>query len=289
MNPSLQVFWDPVSHSVSYLVSDPASGRAALLDPVLEFDRASGQTSYRPVEPVIAAVEEAGLTLDWIIETHVHADHLSAAPYVKDRLGGRVAISSGVVAVQRHFAGVFNLKDEFSAAGSDFDHLFSDGERFTLGEVEATVLHTPGHTASCACYIFGDTAFTGDTLLMPDAGTGRCDFPGGSAAALYDSLKRILALDPATRLFAGHDDGVGGKREVAWESTVAEQRLKNIYCRDGISRDDYIARRQARDAGLMTPRLMFYALQVNIRAGRLPASESNGSRYLKIPLNTLKS
>ena len=289
MKPLVEAFWDPDTHSVSYVVSDPASRCAALIDPVLGYDPSSGQISYRPVESAIAAVKEAGLTLDWIIETHVHADHLSAAQYVKKRLGGRLGISAGVTSVQRHFGELFNLKDDFAADGSEFNHLFSDLEHFSLGRIEACVIHTPGHTSACACYVFGDAVFVGDTLLMPDAGTGRCDFPGGSAAQLHDSLMRILALDPATRVFVGHDDGAGAKRAVAWQSTVAEQRRNNIYCREGISRDEYIARRRKRDAQLSTPRLMLPSLQVNIRAGRLPQPESNGSCYLKIPLNVLKS
>ena len=288
MKPLVEAFWDPETHSVSYVVSDPATGRAALIDPLLEFDRSSGKTSRRHAERAIAAVESAGLGLDWIIETHVHADHLSAAQYVKERLGGRLGISAGVTSVQQHFGDLFNLDDDFAADGSEFDHLFSDLERFRLGEIEAFVMHTPGHTSACACYVFGDAAFVGDTLLMPDAGTGRCDFPGGSPTLLHDSLQRILALDPNTRVFVGHDDGAGGKRAVAWQSTVAEQRGDNIYCRDGISRDEYIARRRERDAGLSTPRLMLPALQVNIRGGRLPPAEANGRRYLKIPLNVLK-
>lgn len=289
MTPQVEGFRDPATDSVTYVVSDPASGRAALIDPVLEYRPASGAIFFAPADRVIAAVEKAGLTLDWIIETHVHADHLSAAQYVKSRLGGRVAISGGVLEVQRHFARVFNLGADFSADGSDFDRLFSDGERFALGEIKASVLHTPGHTAACACYVIGDAAFVGDTLLMPDTGCGRCDFPGGSAAVLHDSLQRVLALDPATRMFVGHDSGAGGKREPAWETTVAEQRSNNIYSRGGISQSEFIARREARDAQLSTPRLMLPAMQVNIRAGRLPAPESNGRQYLKIPLNVLKS
>ena len=289
MKPQVQGFRDPATDSVTYVAGDPASGRAALIDPVLDYRPASGRTGYGPADRAIRAVEEGGLTLDWIIETHVHADHLSAAQYVKDRLGGRIAISSGVVQVQRHFAGVFNLGDGFAADGSDFDHLFADGERFALGEIEASVLHTPGHTAACACYVFGDAAFVGDTLLMPDTGCGRCDFPGGSAAVLHDSVKRVLALDAATRMFVGHDSGASGKRAAAWETTVAEQRSRNAYCREGISRSEFIARREARDAELSTPRLMLPAMQVNIRAGCLPAPESNGSRYLKIPLDVPKS
>ncbi len=288
MKPSVEAFWDPQTHSVSYLVSDPATGRAALIDPVLGFDPASGHTSYRPVERAIAAVEDAGLALDWIIETHIHADHLSGAQYVKERLGGRLGISTGVTSVQRHFGDLFNLKDDFAADGSEFDHLFADLEDFSLGEIKASVMHTPGHTSACACYVFGDAAFVGDTLLMPDAGTGRSDFPGGSPAVLYQSLTRILALDPAMRVFVGHDDGAGGKRAVAWRSTVAEQRRDNIYCRDGIARDEYIALRHERDASLSTPRLMLAALQVNIRGGRLPPVEANGRRYLRIPLNVPK-
>ena len=289
MTPQVEGLWDPATHSVTYAVSDPASGRAALIDPVLEYRPASGAISFAPADRAIAAVEKARLTLDWIIETHVHADHLSAAQYVKDRLGGRVAISTGVLEVQRHFARVFNLGADFAADGSDFDRLFSDGEQFALGEIQASVLHTPGHTAACACYVIGDAAFVGDTLLMPDTGCGRCDFPGGSAAVLHGSLKRVLALDPATRMFVGHDSGAGGKREPAWETTVAEQRSNNIYSRGGISQSEFIARREARDAQLSTPRLMLPAMQVNIRAGRLPAPESNGRQYLKIPLNVLKS
>ena len=289
MTPQVDGFWDPATHSVTYVVSDPASGRAALIDPVLAYRPASGRIDYAPVDRAMTAVESAGLTLDWIIETHVHADHLSAAQHVKERLGGRLAISSGVLAVQRHFARVFNLSGHFAADGSDFDHLFSDGEQFELGDIAASVLHTPGHTAACACYVFGDAVFVGDTLLMPDTGCGRCDFPGGSAAVLHESLVRILALDTATRVFVGHDSGAGGKRAVAWETTVAEQRRNNVYCRDGTSRSEFVARREARDAELSTPRLMLPAMQVNIRAGRLPAPESNGSRYLKIPLNVLKS
>ena len=289
MTPQVEGFRDPATDSVTYVVSNPASGRAALIDPVLEYRPASGAISFAPADRAIAAVEKAGLTLDWIIETHVHADHLSAAQYVKSRLGGRVAISGGVLEVQRHFARVFNLGADFSADGSDFDRLFSDGERFALGEIKASVLHTPGHTAACACYVIGDAAFVGDTLLMPDTGCGRCDFPGGSAAVLHDSLQRVLALDPATRMFVGHDSGAGGKREPAWETTVAEQHSNNIYSRGGISQSEFIARREARDAQLSTPRLMLPAMQVNIRAGRLPAPESNGRQYFKIPLNVLKS
>ena len=288
MKPLVEAFWDPETHSISYVASDPATGRAALIDPVLGLDPSSGQTSYRPVERAIAAVEGTGLALDWIIETHVHADHLSAAQYVKERLGGRLGISRAVTSVQRHFGDLFHPDDDFAADGSEFDHLFSDLEQFSLGELEALVMHTPGHTSACACYVFGDAAFVGDTLLMPDAGTGRCDFPGGSAAQLHNSLQRILALDPDMRVFVGHDDGAGGKRAVAWQSTVAEQRRDNIYCRDGISRDEYIALCRERDAGLSTPRLMLPALQVNIRGGRLPPAGANGRRYLKIPLNGLK-
>ena len=288
MKPGVKAFWDPETHSVSYVVSDPATKRAALIDPVLGFDPASGQTSYRPVERAIGAVEGAGLALEWIIETHVHADHLSAAQYVKERLGGRLGISSGVTSVQRHFGELFFPEGDFPADGSQFDHLFPDLEQFSLGQTKVSVMHTPGHTPACACYLFGDAVFVGDTLLMADAGTGRCDFPGGSAAVLYDSLQRILALDPDTRVFAGHDSGAGGKRAIAWQSTVAEQRRDNIYCREGISRDEYIAMRRKRDAGLSTPRLMLASLQVNICAGRLPQAQANGKRYLKIPLNVLK-
>lgn len=288
MMPRVDAFPDPATATISYVVSDPETGRAAVIDPVLGFDPASGRTDTGPADRVIAAVERARWTLDWIIETHIHADHLSAAPHVQDRLGGRVGIGAGVTAVQARFARLFNLGDGFPADGSQFDHLFADGETFALGGIPARVLHTPGHTPSCACFVFGDAAFVGDALFMPDRGTGRCDFPDGSAGALYDSLARILALPPETRLFVCHDDGAGGARPVAWQSDVAEQLRANVHCRNGVSRPEYVAMREARDAALAPPRLMLPALQVNIRAGRPPPADSNGTRYLKIPLDALE-
>ncbi len=287
MNPRVDAFFDPATSTVSYVVADRGAGRAAVIDPVLDFDPASGRTGTDSADRLIAAIERAGLALEWIIETHVHADHITAAPYVQQRLGGRIGISAGVIAVQRHFGALFNFEDGFSADGSQFDHLFADGETFPLGGIEVRVMHTPGHTPACACYVFGDAGFVGDTLFMPDSGTARCDFPGGCAERLYGSLRRILSLPPDTRLFMCHDYGAGGTREYAWQSTVAEQRSANIHCRDGISREDYVAMRRARDARLAMPRLIVPAVQVNIRGGRFPPAEANGTSYLKIPLDVL--
>ena len=228
-----------------------------------------------------------GLELEWILETHIHADHLSAAQYLQERLGGRTGIGTGVVEVQKTFAALFNLEREVAADGSQSDRLLADGETVAIGNIVGRVLSTPGHTPACACYIFGNAAFVGDTLFMPDSGTARADFPGASAGKLYDSLHRILALPPDTRLFMCHDYGAGGQREIAWESTVAEQRRSNIHCRDGISRESFMATRQARDAQLPVPRLMVPAVQVNIRGGRMPPPERNGTAYLKLPINVL--
>ena len=287
MNPRVDAFFDPATSTISYVVADPASGRAAVIDPVLDFDPASGRTGTASADRMIAAIERAGLALEWIIETHVHADHITAAPYLRRTLGGRVGIGAGVIAVQRHFGALFNFTDGFSADGSQFDHLFADGETFALGEIEARVMHTPGHTPACACYVFGDAGFVGDTLFMPDSGTARCDFPGGCPDRLYGSLRRILSLPPDTRLFVCHDYGAGGTRGHAWQTTVAEQRGGNVHCRDGIGRADYVAMRRERDAGLAMPRLIVPAVQVNIRGGCFPPAEANGTRYLKIPLDVL--
>ncbi len=287
MTLRVDAFFDPATNSISYVLADPGSGRAAVIDPVLDFDPNAGRTSTGSADRLIAAVEDAGLAVEWIIETHVHADHITAAPYLRERLGGRIGIGAGVTTVQRHFGALFNVEDGFVADGSQFDHLFADGETFALGSVAARVIHTPGHTPACACYVFGDAAFVGDTLFMPDSGTARCDFPGGCAEQLYGSLCRILSLPPETKLFVCHDYGAQGTRDVAWETTVAEQRRDNIHCRDGIGREDYIAVREQRDAQLAMPRLIVPAVQVNIRGGQFPPAEPNGTRYLKIPLDVL--
>lgn len=287
MTPKVDPFFDPKTNSFSYVVSDGATGHAAIVDPVLDFDPAAGRTATESADRLIAHVERGGFSVDWILETHVHADHISAAPYVRGKTGGRTGIGGGVAEVQKTFGSLFNIERELAAEGAPFDRLFADGETLAVGDIVGRVLHTPGHTPACACYVFGDAAFVGDTLFMPDSGTARADFPGGCPGALYDSLCRILSLPPETRLFMCHDYGAGGARDVAWETTVAEQRRSNIHCRDGVSRESFVATRTARDAELPVPRLMVPAVQVNIRGGRLPAPESNGRSYLKVPIDVL--
>ena len=284
--PNVSAFFDEATFTVTYVVSDPDTARAAIIDPVLDFDPASGRTSTSSADEVIAHVKDNGLTVDWILETHVHADHLSGAPYIKDALGGATAIGTDVSAVQETFKGVFNLKD-LDADGSQFDHLFTDGETFKVGDLDAQAIATPGHTPACVTYVIGDTAYIGDTLFMPDFGSARTDFPGGSATQLYDSIRKILALPVETRLFMCHDYKAPGRDVFAWETTVAEQRASNIHINDDVSRDDFIAMREGRDAQLGMPKLILPALQVNLRAGQLPDPEDNDIRYLKIPLDAV--
>lgn len=287
MTPKVDGFFDPATNSISYVVSDPETGRAAVIDPVLDFDPASGRTATGSADTLIAAVEREGLAVDWILETHVHADHITAAPHVQKRLGGTTGIGAGVSEVQRTFGALFNIGDELAGGASHFDRLFEDGDRVSIGGIDGKVMFTPGHTPACACYVFGDAAFVGDTMFMPDSGTARADFPGGCAETLYHSLRRILSLPVDTRLFMCHDYGAGGSREFAWETTVDEQRRSNIHCRDGVSRESYVAMRSGRDAELSLPRLIVPAVQVNIRGGRMPPPESNGTSYLKVPVDTL--
>ena len=287
MTPKVDGFFDPATNSISYLVSDPDTRRAAVIDPVLDFDPASGRTATGSADALIAAVERDGLAVDWILETHVHADHITAAPHLQERLGGKTGIGAGVSEVQRTFGALFNIGDELAGGASHFDRLFDDGDTVSIGGIDGRVMFTPGHTPACACYVFGDAAFVGDTMFMPDSGTARADFPGGCAETLYDSLRRILALPVDTRLFMCHDYGAGGSRDFAWETTVDEQRCGNIHCRDGVSRESYVAMRTARDAELALPRLIVPAVQVNIRGGRMPPPESNGTSYLKVPVDTL--
>ena len=284
--PEIQAFFDEATYTVTYVVTDPATGRAAVVDPVLDFDAASGRTSTRSADAVIDAVRQAGATVDWILETHVHADHLSAAPYLQGVLGGKKAIGRNVTEVQATFQKIYNL-DHLATDGSQFDHLFADGDQFTIGELACQVIATPGHTPACVTYVIGDAAFVGDTMFMPDFGTARTDFPGGSAAELYASIRRILDLPPATRLFMCHDYKAPGRDEYAWETTVAEQRSKNIHINDTVSRDDFVAMREARDSQLGMPKLILPSIQVNVRAGHLPDPEDNGVRYLKIPLDAV--
>ncbi|MBB6251759.1 MBL fold metallo-hydrolase [Nitrospirillum iridis] len=287
MHPDVQAFFDTDTNTVSYLVADPATRAAAIIDSVLDFDPKSGRTSTASADRLIGAVRARGLTVDWILETHVHADHLTAAPYLQAALGGKIGIGAHVRQVQRVFRGVFNLEPAFQADGRPFDHLFEDGEGVPLGSLAITALHTPGHTPADVTYRVGDAAFVGDTLFQPDYGTARTDFPGGDARQLYRSIRRILALPPETRLFTGHDYKAPGRDVFVWESTVAAQRAANVHVHDGVDEDRFVALRTARDAGLDMPRLLLPSVQVNVRAGHFPPPEDNGIRYLKIPLNAL--
>jgi len=282
----VKAFFDEATFTVTYVVSDPASGRAAIIDPVLDYEPNSGRTSTRSVDRVVDYVKAAKLSVDWILETHVHADHLSAAPIIRERVGGQTAIGAQVVAVQSTFRNIFNIAD-LAVDGSQFDHLFVDGEAFKVGNVDARVIATPGHTPACVTYVIGDAAFVGDTLFMPDFGTARTDFPGGSAAELYASIRKILALPGDTRLFMCHDYKAPGREVYAWESSVTEQRKNNIHINDNITEEAFIALREGRDRQLGMPKLLLPSIQVNVRAGALPDAEDNGIRYLKIPLNAV--
>jgi len=284
--PDVSAFFDEGTFTVTYVVSDPATGRAAVVDPVLDFDPASGRTSTTSADEVVAFIEDNKLGVDWILETHVHADHLSGAPYIRETLGGKAAIGKEVTAVQQAFKGVFNLKD-LATDGSQFEHLFADAETFSVGSIEAYVIATPGHTPACVTYVIGDAAFVGDTLFMPDFGSARTDFPGGSAPQLYDSIQKILALPDDTRLFMCHDYKAPGRDEYAWETSVAEQRASNIHINDKVSRDEFVAMREGRDSQLGMPKLILPSLQVNLRAGQLPEPEDNNIRYLKLPLDAV--
>jgi glyoxylase-like metal-dependent hydrolase (beta-lactamase superfamily II) len=282
---TIRSFFDPATYTVTHVVSDPATKRAAIIDSVLDYDPKSGRTATRTADAVIAHVREAGLTVDWHLETHAHADHLSAAPYLKAHLGGRIAIGEHIRDVQRVFKGLFNAAD-LRTDGGEFDHLFKDGETFAIGQLQARVLHTPGHTPACVSYVVGRDAFVGDTLFMPDYGTARCDFPGGDARVLYRSIRKLLALGDDLRLHLCHDYMPGG-REVRWQTTAGEERLRNVHVREGVTEDEFVQMRTARDRTLDMPVLMLPAVQVNARAGRLPPAEDNGVSYLKIPLNAL--
>ncbi|MCR9247403.1 MAG: MBL fold metallo-hydrolase [bacterium] len=287
MQPAVEAFFDGATNTITYVVSDPASKRAAIVDPVLDFDLASGRTSTKSADTVIAFVRERGLSIDWLLESHVHADHLSSAPYLEATLGGRTAIGEHVTTVQQTFGKLFHAEAEFRTDGSQFDHLFRDEEVFAIGDLEAKVLHTPGHTPACAAYVVGDCAFVGDTLFMPDFGSARCDFPGGDARQLYRSIRRLLALPASTRLFVGHDYKAPGRNDYAWETTVADQRAQNVHVKDGIDEEAFVKMRTERDATLGMPRLLLPAVQVNMRAGQLPPPEANGVRYLKLPIDAV--
>jgi glyoxylase-like metal-dependent hydrolase (beta-lactamase superfamily II) len=286
MNPSVKAFFDPTTWTVSYVVYDRPGGAAAIIDSVLDYDPKSGRTRTHSAQQLVDYVREQKLSVQWIMETHAHADHLSAAPWLKAQLGGAIVIGAGITTVQGVFKEIFNLEAEFATDGRQFDKLLADGERFQIGELEGESMWVPGHTPACMAYRIGDAAFVGDTMFMPDVGSARCDFPGGNAHTLYASVRRLLSLPPQTRLFLCHDYPPNG-RPVKWETTVAEQRAANIHIRDGVSETEFVAMRTARDAKLDMPVLILPAVQVNIRAGELPPPEANGVSYLKIPLNAL--
>ncbi|CAN0596927.1 unnamed protein product, partial [Ectocarpus sp. 12 AP-2014] len=280
-------FVDKATNTISYVVRDPNGSSAAIIDSVLDFDYASGQTNTNAADDVITFVKSQGLKVEWILETHVHADHLSAAPYLQEKLGGKIGIGDQITVVQDTFGKVFNEGTEFQRDGSQFDALFKEGDIFHIGQMRSDVMHTPGHTPACMTYVIGDAAFVGDTLFMPDFGTARCDFPGGSADALYDSVHRILALPDQTRIFVGHDYCAPGREDYAWESTVAEQKAKNVHIGDGRAREDFVKMRTDRDATLGMPKLIVPSLQVNMRAGNMPEPDDAGDIYLKVPINKL--
>jgi glyoxylase-like metal-dependent hydrolase (beta-lactamase superfamily II) len=281
-----QAFFDPKTWTVSYVVWEPATQRAAVIDPVLDYDFKSGHTSTTSADQVLAYVVKHALHVDWILETHAHADHLSGARYLQQRVGGRIAIGENIRTVQATFKKLYNLERSFLPDGSQFDHLFKDGETFRIGEVEATAMLVPGHTPADMAYLIDDSVFVGDTLFMPDIGSARADFPGGEAHQLYRSMHRLLALPPETTMYVCHDYPPAS-RPARWQTTVAEQKALNIHVRDGITEDEFVAMRQARDATLEVPTLILPSIQVNVRAGQLPPAEENGVSYLRIPLNTL--
>ncbi|TRO97243.1 MBL fold metallo-hydrolase [Glycocaulis profundi] len=285
--PDVKAFFDEPTNTVSYVVSDPETRRAAVIDSVLDYDPKSGRTSKHGADAIIAYVSEAELKVDWVLETHVHADHLSAAPYLKSALGGRMAIGAHITTVQNVFGKIFNAGTEFQRDGRQFDHLFEDGDTFELGSIPAKVIHTPGHTPADLTYVIGDAAFVGDTLFMPDYGTARCDFPGGSAQTLYRSIQKLFALPDDTRVFLCHDYKAEGRDHYAWETTVGEQKRANVHVHEGVSEAEFVKMRTERDETLSMPTLILPSVQVNMRAGDLPPAEENGVRYLKIPLDTL--
>ena len=286
-HPEVRAFFHEPSNTFSYVVWDPASLEAAVIDAVLDYEAASGRTGHHSADLIVAFVKAKRLSVAWVIDTHVHADHLSAAPYVQSKLGGKLGIGEHIRTVQKAFGALFNAGSGFARDGSQFDHLFVDGERYLLGDMAAVAIHTPGHTPACMTHVIGDAAFVGDTLFMPDYGTARCDFPGGDAGALFRSIQKIFALPETTRIFLCHDYKAPGRDVFAHETTVAAERAGNIHVHDGIGEADFVAMRTARDATLKMPQLILPAVQVNMRAGQLPPAEDNGVHYLKIPLDVI--
>ena len=287
MNPIVTAFFDDATNTVSYVVRDPQGSACAIVDSVLDFDYSSGRTDTRSADAVIDHVEREGLKVEWLLESHVHADHLSAAPYLQERVGGKIGIGDRIQIVQDTFGKVFNEGTEFQRDGSQFDQLFVEGDSFMIGQMRGEVLHTPGHTPACLTYVIGDAAFVGDTLFMPDFGTARCDFPGGSSEMLFDSVQKILSLPDETRIFVGHDYKAPGRDEYAWETTVAEQKALNVHVGKGKSKDDFVELRDSRDATLDMPKLIIPSLQVNMRGGKMPPADEKGDVFLKVPVNKL--
>ncbi len=285
LNPIVQHFFDEPTNTFSYVVRDPQSKACAILDSVLDFDYAAGRTDVRSADEIIEYVRSNSLDVEWILETHVHADHLSAAPYLHEKLGGKTGIGAHIRDVQEIFGKAFNAGTEFARDGSQFDRLFQDGDAFAIGGLECRVMHTPGHTPACLTYVIGDAAFVGDTLFMPDYGTARCDFPGGDARELYRSIRKVLSLPAQTRIFLCHDYKAPGRDKYVHQTTVAEQREANIHVHDGVSEEEFVKMRTERDATLDMPRLILPSVQVNMRAGEMPPAEDNGQVYLKIPVN----
>lgn len=285
--PEVYSFFDEATNAACYIVKDPDSNACAVIDSILDFDQAAGRTHTTHADMLIAKIIKNGWSLDWIIETHVHADHLSAAPYLAEKIGGKIAIGANIAAVQEVFGKIFNAGTEFEMDGSQFDQLFKDGDYFSIGNLDVAVMHTPGHTPACVTYVIGDVAFIGDTLFMPDFGTARADFPGGSATDLYNSIQRILSLPDETRLFLCHDYKTAGRDTFCWETTVAAQKANNIHVGGGKSEIDFVDFRSKRDAQLAMPKLIIPSIQVNMRAGQMPAKEADGNVYLKVPINRL--
>ncbi len=287
MQPDVSAFFDEQTNTISYVVKDPTGHACAVIDSVLDFDYASGRTDTRSADAIIAHVEKQGLKVDWLLETHVHADHLSAAPYIQERVGGQIGIGDQITTVQDTFGKVFNEGTEFQRDGSQFDRLFVEGDSFAVGQLRGDVMHTPGHTPACMTYVLGDAAFVGDTLFMPDFGTARCDFPGGSSEMLFRSIQKILSLPDETRIFVGHDYKAPGREDYAWETTVAEQKARNIHVGGGQDCASFVAMRDERDAKLPMPKLIIPSLQINMRAGKMPPADERGDVMLKVPLNKL--
>lgn len=287
MSPEITAFFDDATNTVSYVVRDPAGSACAVIDSVLDFDYASGRTDTGSADEIIAYIKAEGLEVQWLLESHVHADHLSAAPYIQQQTGGKIGIGDNIRIVQDTFGKVFNEGTEFQRDGSQFDRLFREGDSFHIGQLRGDVLHTPGHTPACLTYVIGDAAFVGDTLFMPDFGTARCDFPGGSSEILYRSIQKILSLPDDTRIFVGHDYKAPGRDEYAWETTVGEQKARNIHIGGGQDKDSFVKMRDARDATLAMPRLIIPSLQVNMRAGQMPPEDEQGNVFLKVPVNKL--